>query len=266
MDLPPEIWEIIIEFTYDPCNKGWHRNLWKIGLVTKMHHSLVCYLFKKYMKKPTFPKMRTKLFLLEDDIIQYMIKDVPVIKPGFVVRRIAEKSTEYKKMPLEFSFTNWGSNEDFFEKYGAYFSKENNKRFLIARSFTIQNQSSKNKKTSLCSKQIEKSFIIIIPFGPNIDKNASTKLGHEICQGVYIIGNIVGCNMTKYLHQTPKDFPVTRKNISNISIYKILRYVIDRRNPIPDLTDELLTYSTIYVRNGTRPSDLGVADITPQFL
>ena len=36
MDLPPEIWQIIIEFTYDPCNKGWHRNLWKIGLVSSI--------------------------------------------------------------------------------------------------------------------------------------------------------------------------------------------------------------------------------------
>ena len=83
--LPIEIWTMIIEFAYDPLRYGWHRDLWLIARTSKTHYDAVKYLFIRFCEKSHFPQ-NSKLYLSIDDYINIMIKNCPIIEPGFFMR------------------------------------------------------------------------------------------------------------------------------------------------------------------------------------
>ena len=239
--LPIEIWRMIIEFAYDPLKLGWHRDLQKISLTSKIHCDLIQYLFELYIKNPVFPTGRFSGYLIKKDIIKYLIRDVAPIDPGFLSRtknidprflsrtkKLALNKKEKKsyKNALYFSDKNYYHGTNFYEK--TYI----NSRYLIAKSYT---QIEKNlHETRISEIQVEIPILIIPYTNPNTN----------IVDQIFLIGNQsydMKCYQRRTSHfWTENSLMLTMFDGSDL-ILKILTYIMKEKNPIADTISGIIS-------------------------
>ena len=209
--IPRDVWSLIIEFAYDPLKRGWYYYMWRLCLVSKMHNSIVKELFRKFAKNPIFPDRRN--FFTARDVINYLIRDAPVIKGGFYVEYVYNG-----KRKTKFSFKNCINDNNFFDN--------NDKRFFVAKhysQFRLVNGYYNPTKAQIIKLDHP---IIIIPFHNDI--SGAYVIDYHFIHTYYNTTNIEKEQKSKKYYFTDTS-----------DLLKILRYVMDTNNSIPSHPDIL---------------------------
>ena len=219
--LPAEIWEKIIEFAYNPAKCGWHKNLFKIAFVSKMHNDLIRYLFKKFIEKPII--MFATNTLLKNDIVRYMVRNGSVIEKGYLLRNLNGTYDD-----SHFCFENCESRNKFFD------SNISKNRYIVANHVTHIKTRGKDKGRAVHLKL--NCPVIVVPF---VDP------GLDFIRGVYVIGSKplltryydqsmserVSPNFLKHLEDETK--LISCGWLNDMTFIKFFQYVINTNNPIP---------------------------------
>lgn len=228
MDLPLDIWLIIIEIAY-PINRGWHRGLCRISLVNKMHRGIVDYLLMRYVKKPIISKKFNSDIVPISKIIKFMARDMPIIEAGFL---LADNS--HKNLYLNFQFTNIITDQPFLE---TNFCREH---CLLAKTFIHKSRTPYTTYDTTCHMPRLLHYFYT--------QNITAVLGNPVIiipvgQDVLLLP--VGDNGTHYLrhYRHLHDKIIKNVNVNDTTMLKIIKYILEKDKQIPADLPELINLS-----------------------
>ena len=221
--IPSDLWFIIIEFSYGSIKIGWNKKIWTIALVSKMYHKLVTNLFAKYLKNPIVNSQQS--FLSKNDILNFLVKDVPVIETGFIYQEYIDQYFPNDKLTTEFTFKNILTNQNFFSSICV------NKRCLVARSFLF-GMDIRNNKADRMPVSIHMKPIVIVP----IDNGS-----------VYLLGSQGYYNVASYCYRGNHRPKILSYIYNSDDLIKIIQYVLNVDNPIARTIDEFVGMMSGYI-------------------
>ena len=245
--LPAEIWQLIIEFAYDPIRLGWHRDLWRIACTSKMHYNIVKYFFDKYMNNPIFQEIKpknfffsrsNKLYLSVDDYLNITTKNCPIIEPGFFIYQTGfyfaattiSSVVSYYKHSLSIENC-YNSKINFFEQ--DHFTK----RCLVCKIRTVKTETGfLYWRREVYKNVVLEQPIIVIPY-----------MSHIGIRSIFvIIKNSFGSLLYSYSDYTSSKAAISDWNnvcqfLSDNTRNSILRYVLYTNYPIPNTYEGLIS-------------------------
>ena len=219
INLPSELWLIIIDKTY-PIRWGWNRRLFHVSRTSKAHYHAVEYLFKRYVENPVFPLWRychhpNGPLLSIVSLIKYLIRDFPVIEPGFVIKT-GPTHLSLDPTPEEFYYKNIYSGVNFFDHIGS------TQRCLVAKT-SINVDGDK-----LQVNTIENPVIII----PNSNTNSVYAIHYH--KGKWIIKIPYNFQKSRMVLTVSNKFERKSFNLRDGKALAMIRYVMEYNNPILD--------------------------------
>ena len=219
INFPAEIWEKIIVFAY-PLKFGWHRRLWVIASLSHMHYNIVKYLFECFMKNPVFLSKTNSPFLSITNAIKYITRDLPEMDGAFLSRETTVQRY------FNFKFSNFITGENFSA------SEYSTKRCLIAKTYIYENTRKKLNNP-----------VIILPLKNNVIILFTNTIGS------HHLRNYISLNLRNYissiLHRDRQGTPIPKKveyiDVNNVTVWKIIKYILDENNPIPISLNALIS-------------------------